>query len=103
MYIKKIKPTLLSLTVAIMATLSMASCNKGTEPGETNVERSGIVEEGSLVGSDEDKSNVERDTLVGESHYDHADHEEHEDNNAKVLGDGAYDGKGNGVERDEVQ
>lgn len=96
----KIKVTALGLGMASFLVLGLGSCSKGTEPGETNVERSEIRDEGELVSEDNDAAH---DTLSGESHYDHADHENHDDNTNEVIGDGAYDGKGDGVQRDEVQ
>lgn len=81
----------------------LTSCDTGTSPGETNVERSDIRDEGEMVGEEGEQPARydEADSL--ESHYDHADHENHDDNTNKALGDGAYDGKGDGVKRDEVK
>ncbi|MFD2512893.1 hypothetical protein ACFSRY_03380 [Pontibacter locisalis] len=98
----KIKSSLLTLSLAAFAIFGFTACDKGTEPGETNVERSEIRDEGELIGEEEDASRYS-DTSSLESHYDHADHEDHDDNKREALGDGAYDGKGDGIERDEVQ
>ena len=97
---KKIKTTILTLATTAIATFGLAACDKNTEPGEVNVERSDIREEGEII----DQNNAYyTDTTDLERHYDHADHENHDDNSEKVIGDGAYDGEGNGIERDEVQ
>lgn len=87
----------------LFALVGLGACNTGTEPGETNVERSGIKDEGSMVGKDVDMASQTGDTTDLERHYDHADHENHKDNTNKVIGDGAYDGKGEGVQRDDVK
>jgi hypothetical protein len=96
----KLKSGIAAVMLSAFAIFGLASCDKGTSPGEVNVERSGIVdpEDTDQVGtpSDTDTTNFER-------HYDHADHENHDDNDAKVIGDGAYDGKGSGITRDEVK
>lgn len=96
---RKIKTTILTLATTAIATFGLAACDKNTEPGETNIERSDNLEEGSLI----DQEASRYDTADLEGYYDHADHENHENNKGKVLGDGAYDGKGDGIERDEVQ
>lgn len=101
---RKIKTTILTLATTAIATFGLAACDKNTEPGETNIERSDNLEEGSMIGDDsETVSRYDTANADMERHYDHADHENHDDNNKAAIGDGAYDGKGNGVERDEVQ
>ncbi|MDX5422297.1 MAG: hypothetical protein LPK07_01935 [Hymenobacteraceae bacterium] len=96
----KFKAAILSFAAAAFMMFGLSACDKGTEPGETNVERSDIRDEGELIER-EDVQYGEADSL--EEHYDHADHEDHEDNTNKAIGDGAYDGKGDGIQRDEVQ
>lgn len=98
----KINSLILALAVTAVSSFGMAACNTGTEPGETNVERGEIRDEGEMVGEegDQDTRYEEGDSL--ERYYDDADHENHEDNTGEAIGDGAYDGKGDGVERDEV-
>ncbi|WP_439881289.1 hypothetical protein ACSX1A_19375 [Pontibacter sp. MBLB2868] len=98
----KLKNTILTITLAGVATIGFSACDKGTEPGETNVERSEIKDAGELVG-DDDETKRTSDTTNLEKYYDDADHENHEDNTDEAIGDGAYDGKGDGVNRDEVQ
>ncbi|TPE44860.1 hypothetical protein [Pontibacter mangrovi] len=102
---KNIKSTLFALAAGTMISFGMVSCNTGTDPGDTNVDRGEIHDEGSMVGREEGedytKAKSEQDSM--EQHYDHADHQNHDDNTGKVLGDGAYDGEGNGAERDDVQ
>ncbi|MCC9137581.1 hypothetical protein ACFSKU_09595 [Pontibacter silvestris] len=96
----KIKSIILALVVTTVTGAGLASCNKGTEPGETNVERSTLretepQENNYSQGSETDTTDMER-------FYDHADHENHDDN---VNGGGAVlsgDGKTSGVERDDV-
>lgn len=101
MIARKIRATFFALAATAVAAWGMAACSTGTDPGETNVDRGEIHEEGSMVGdTDENEVEAERDTM--EQYYDSADHENHEDNTGKVIGDGAYDGEGEGVERDEV-
>ena len=103
MNIRNIKTLVLPLALSAFVVAGLSSCDTGTDPGETNVERSDIREEGSMVEKDDDPMSEYRDTTDMESHYDHADHEKHGDNKAKAIGDGAYDGKGKkGVERDDV-
>ncbi|MEJ8801037.1 hypothetical protein [Pontibacter sp. H249] len=87
---------------SVFAMVGFGACSTGTDPGEINTERSDIKEEGSLVEKDDDPMSEYQDTTDMESHYDHADHENHDDNKAKAIGDGAYDGKGEGVKRDDV-
>ncbi|WP_144266314.1 hypothetical protein [Pontibacter ummariensis] len=101
---KSIKSAIFSLAATMMIGLGLVSCNKGTEPGETNVGRGEIYEdEGSMVVPDDEGYETRyEDTANLEKYYDHTDHENHEDNSNKSLGDGAYDGEGTGVERDEI-
>jgi hypothetical protein len=98
MYTRKIKSTALALAVTAMATFGLASCNEGTEPGETNVERSGIREEGSMVGDEENaNTTLHSDTTdLEEQHYG-------DDNNREGSAVHSGDGKGGGVERDDVE
>ena len=102
MDMNKLKSAILTLTLTAVASFGFTACDKGTEPGETNVERSEIKDEGELVG-DEEEVNRYSDTTNLEKYYDDADHENHDDNDREAIGDGAYDGKGDGIERDEVQ
>lgn len=88
----------------LFAIAGFSACSTGTDPGDTNTERGDIVKEGSLIEADNgDPMAPYRDSVKAEDHYDHADHKDHSDNKAKVIGDGAYDGKGNGVKRDEIK
>ena len=101
---KKIKTTILMFATAAFTTFGMVACDKNTEPGETNVGRGDIREEGEII--DDNAGDVTRNEANEdpERFYNDADHENHEENEGEeVLGDGAYDGKGDGLERDEVQ
>lgn len=99
---KKIKTTILTLATTAIATFGLAACDKGTEPGETNVERSDIREEGSMIGEEgEGLSRYDTANADMERHYDHADHENH--NGGKTGAVHAGDGKKTGIERDDVQ
>ncbi|MHA6246560.1 hypothetical protein ACXYMU_01380 [Pontibacter sp. CAU 1760] len=99
---KKIKSTILALSVMATASLSLGACSKGTEPGDVNVGRGEIKDEGEMIDGD-NGYNASSDTTDLEKYYDHADHENHDDNTGKVIGDGAYDGKGTGTERDDIK
>jgi hypothetical protein len=97
---RKIKSTALALAVSAMATFGLASCNEGTEPGETNVERSGIREEGSMVGDEEgENSTLHSDTTDLEEKY----YGDEDASNREGSAVHAGDGKGGGVERDDVE
>ncbi|ARS37364.1 hypothetical protein [Pontibacter actiniarum] len=98
----KLKTTILSLTVAAFFACGLTACDKGTRPGETNVERSDIKDAGEMIGEEGDQDTRYEDTDSLEKYYDHADHENHSDNDREALGDGAYDGKGDGIERGEL-
>ena len=97
---KKIKTSILTLATAAFATFGMAACDKNTEPGETNVERSDIVEEGEII---DQESAYYRDTTDLEKYYDHADHETHEDSEGGAVHAGDGIRGGNDIERDELQ
>lgn len=77
-----------------MATFGIVACDTGTDPGETNTERSDIRDEGEMVGDegDLDTRYDERDTM--EQHY-----EQTEEGSAVHAGDGTGEGEG----RDDVQ
>jgi len=82
------------LALSVMSGITLVSCNSGTEPGDTNVERSDIKDAGEMVGDND--ANRYSDTTqqsLEEKYYEGRD--------TTQLGDGAYDGKGNGKERDE--
>lgn len=99
---KKIKSTILTLATTAIATFGLAACDKGTEPGETNVERSDIREEGSMIGEEgENISRYDTANVSMEEHYDHADHEDHDGGDAGAVLSG--DGTDTGIERDDVQ
>lgn len=104
MKINDIKTLVWAAAFGLFTMAGLSACNKGTEPGDTNTERSKIIDEGSLIEADNDDPMAPyRDTVSAEDHYDHADHDDHDDNKAKVIGDGAYDGKGTGVKRDDYK
>ncbi|MBW7465778.1 hypothetical protein ABID22_001838 [Pontibacter aydingkolensis] len=103
MNIKDIKVLVVASALSMFSVAGLSSCSTGTDPGEINTERSDIKEEGSMIEKDDDPMSEYRDTTDMESHYDHADHENHDDNRARAIGDGAYDGKGKGVKRDDVK
>jgi len=94
-----IKSGIVATAFSIGSVLGLSSCETGTSPGETNVGRGEIVEpeetEGVHSTYDEDTTNLEK-------YYDDADHENHTDNDAEALGDGAYDGEGDGLQRGEL-
>ncbi|WP_230407114.1 hypothetical protein [Pontibacter cellulosilyticus] len=102
MKINDIKPLTWAAALGLFAMVGLGACDKGTEPGDTNTERSEIIDEGELVEENEDPMAPYTDTTDLEDHYDHADHEDHDDNKAKAIGDGAYDGKKDGVQRDDL-
>ncbi|RAU83907.1 hypothetical protein [Pontibacter arcticus] len=84
----KIKAALLAVT--FVAFTGLTSCNTGTEPGETNTERSDLEEEGSMTVDDPATNNntdVTQDTL--ESKY--------YDGNDSGSAVHAGDGQGNGT------
>jgi hypothetical protein len=94
---KKINATLMA--VLLSAGIGLTSCNTGTEPGETNVERGGVkdVEEKQIQSTTDTSEKYEE-------HYDHADHENHGDNKpGSALGDGAYNQDSVRQKRGEVQ
>jgi hypothetical protein len=102
MNIDKIKPTVIALSFIALMAFGFTACDEGTKPGETNVERSDNLEPGELIGDDDDVNRYS-DTSNLEKYYDHADHEDHKDNKREAIGDGAYDGKGDGIKRDEIK
>lgn len=89
----------MALVITTVSGAGLAACNKGTEPGETNVERSTLREtepqENTYNQNTGDTANLEK-------YYDHADHENHDDN--KNGGGAVHSGNGktSGVERDDV-
>ncbi|MCC9165826.1 hypothetical protein [Pontibacter harenae] len=90
----KIKNYMMALAFSTIVGFGFTSCNKGTEAGETNVERSEIVD---TEHSEADQDPAYRDTSNLERHYDHADHENHGDNTdggAVHAGDGQLDDPG---------
>lgn len=93
---KKIRTNLLALGATAIATFGLAACDTGTEPGEVNVERSDIKEEGSMIGDEPGNTTRYSDTADLEDKY---YERENEEGSAVHAGDGT----GEGVERDEVQ
>lgn len=93
---KNIKSALLTLGTAAIATFGLAACDTGTDPGEVNVERSDIKEEGSMIGDEPGNTTRYSDTADLEEKY-------YENENKEGSAVHAGDGKGEGVERDEVQ
>lgn len=90
---RKLKNILFALIATAVATFGISACNTGTDPGETNTERSRIRDEGSMVGDEnENEAEAERDTM--EQYY-----ERTEEGSAVHAGDG----KGEGTGREEVQ
>ncbi len=90
---QKIRSAFFALIATAVATFGLAACDTGTSPGETNVERSDHVDEGSIVGdNDENRVEAERDTM--EQPYERA-----EEGSAVHAGDGT----GEGTERDDVK
>lgn len=87
---KQIKAFLLS--ALFMGAITISGCNTGTDPGETNTERSDIEEEGSMdEGYTSEDYPADADTADMERYYKDAEGAVH-----------AGDGKGGGVERDDV-
>ncbi len=92
----KLKTPLLTLGVAALASFGLASCDTGTEPGNVNIERSDIKEEGSMIGEEGENTTRYSDTTdLEDKYYDR----ENKEGSAVHAGDG----KGNVKERDEVQ
>ncbi|MBF9251858.1 hypothetical protein I2I11_00980 [Pontibacter sp. 172403-2] len=89
---RKIKHSIMVLALSIMSGAALVACNEGTEPGDTNVERGEIKDAGEMVGGD-DVTRYSDTTDLEEKYYN--------DSDTAALGDGAYDGKGNGKERDD--
>lgn len=85
---KKLTHSIIVLALGLMSGAALVACNKGTEPGETNVERGKIKDAGEMVGGD-DVTRYDDTTDLEEKYYEGRD--------TAVLGDGAYDGK----ERDD--
>ena len=81
----KLKVALVAALFCAATGFGLTACNKGTEPGDTNVERSEIIE----TEEDVDKSLGTMDTSDYEHLYDHADHPD-----STALGSGAYDQDG---------
>lgn len=101
MYKNKIKSSIIASMLFAGTAFAFTSCDEGTSPGETNVERSDIRKEGSMVESD-DKEMSEQDRL--EKHYDHADHENHDNNTGGAVhaGDGKKHNPKQGTKRNKV-
>ncbi|GHA69556.1 hypothetical protein [Pontibacter akesuensis] len=104
---KKIKSTLFTIAAATVAVFGMSACGDTSEPGDTSVQQGEFYEDqgGMVVEDGEEQERTRRgDTTqeAGERYYNDSDHDSHKANDGKALGDGAYDGKGNGVERDEI-
>ncbi|MCJ8166871.1 hypothetical protein MKJ04_18650 [Pontibacter sp. E15-1] len=95
----KLKTPLLTLGVAALTTFGLASCSTGTEPGDVNIERSDIKDEGSMIGDEDNEATRDSDTTDLEEKYYGDDRK----NSGEAIGDGAYDGKGDGKQRDEVK
>lgn len=80
------------LAVAFAGVTGLSACNTGTEPGETNVERSEIREEGSMTADDPattENRDITQDTLE-EKYYDGND-----SGSAVHAGDGQGNGTNN--------
>lgn len=94
------------MAVAAIAVFGMSACGDTSGPGDTSVQQGEFYEDqgGMVVEDDEQEQTRRGDTTqeAGERYYDKSDHDSHKANEGKALGDGAYDGKGDGVERDEV-
>lgn len=85
----------MALALCTMSGAALVACNEGTKPGETSVERGGIKDPdpGEMVGGD-DATRYSDTTDLEEKYYgERAD--------TTVIGEGAYDGKGDGKERDD--
>lgn len=91
---RNIRTTVFALAAAITATFGMAACSTGTDPGETNTERSDIRDEGEMVGEEGDLNSNEaaRDSM-----------EQYYENNEEGSAVHAGDGTGDGVDREDVQ
>ncbi|WP_299822693.1 hypothetical protein [uncultured Pontibacter sp.] len=97
MKMKDIKAFTLAVALGLFTTMGLSACNTGTDPGETNTERSGIREEGSMVEDNSDNTMEQySDTTDMEDHYDHTE--------SGKQGGAVHDGTGKegGVERDDV-
>ena len=87
--------TLFALGAAAVATFGLASCNTGTEPGDVNVDRGEIHEEGSMIGDEPGNTTRYSDTAdTGEEYYETGNKE----GSAVNTGDGEE-----GAERGEEQ
>ncbi|OKL39000.1 hypothetical protein [Pontibacter flavimaris] len=88
-----IRTVFFAFTLTAVAAFGLSACDTGTQPGDTNVERSDHHEEGSMVGDDtKDQTEAERDTM--EQYY-----ERTEEGSAVHAGDG----KSDGTDRDDVK
>ncbi|WP_187262534.1 hypothetical protein [Pontibacter beigongshangensis] len=87
-----LKTAVLAGVFCALSGFGITACNTGTDPGDTNTERSGIeeTEEGLK------QSSTSRDTADHEHHYDHADHPD-----STAIGGGAYNQDGKRDKRGE--
>jgi hypothetical protein len=92
MDMKKIKSAIGALSLVAVATFGLSACDKGTEPGETNVERSDIVKTRAP-----EKVEIENDSTDPERFYDN------EYRKGKKGAVHAGDGIKEGVGRDDVK
>lgn len=102
MHKKKIKSIIIATMLFAGTAFGFTSCDTGTSPGETNVERSEIREEGAMVVPDGDRTKADQDSL--EKYYDHADHENHDNNSGGAVhaGDGKKHNPKQGIKRNKV-
>ena len=90
---RKIRTALFALLATAVSAFGISACDTGTQPGDTNVERSDHHEEGSMVdGGAKDQNEAERDSM--EQHY-----ERTEEGSAVHAGNG----KGEGTDREGVK
>lgn len=98
MKIRNIKAYTWAAAFGLFAMVGLGACNTGTDPGETNTERSRIRDEGEMVeGSSDDPMGRYTDTTEMEDHYDHT-----KNKNKKASAVHAGDGKKDGVDREDV-
>lgn len=90
----KMRTNVLALGATAIAVFGLASCDTGTEPGEVNVERSDIKDEGEMIGDEPGNTTRYSDTTDLEDKY-------YEREDAEGSAVHAGDGTGEGVERDE--
>jgi len=92
---KKLTHNIIVLALGLMSGAVLVACNKGTEPGDTNVENGKIKDAGEMVGADDTNRYSDTTQSLEEKYYEGRD--------TTVLGEGAYDGKGEGKERDDYE